>query len=300
MNHRETRATGAIAVPIPVDSPTVMLDNETGTEGRKLHRIRRNGASMALVIGGLCTLAVIGVPASGAPAPARAPVAAELTAAAEGASSGGPAGIAAAGNSTRLDRNGLEADMARLQGVVQRQMKARDWDAALATLEEMAALDVEHPKLYLQVVLLHNRKGTLDEAAGAMDRIGTASGPGRVYGEGLLRYFRKDVDGAAEMFERSLEAYARAAHPAGQAASHSALGNIHKRRKEIDQAVEEYEAARRLLESVDDRQGLIDLLSNLAKLERQRGRPVAAAEQQRRVLVLRRQRHPRSSRRPGM
>ncbi len=180
-----------------------------------------------------------------------------------------------------------ETSISALQRDVLEAFKSEDWERSRQLIQQMAALDPDHPKVYLQAILLQQRRGALGEAMGELDRLGLRSVPGRLYGEGILAVMERRHDAAREPLARALEEYGQMGHAAGRAAAHTALGNLERRQGQLEQAAESYEAARADLKAIGDRQGLVDIVANLAKLEREMGRPAEAASRQREVLAIR-------------
>src|SRR6266850_2241557 len=176
-----------------------------------------------------------------------------------------------------IDPIATEERIGELQLEYDSHVKAKDWEGALQAIRQAALLDPDHPKPYLQVVLLANRRGAP----------GQAGGPGRIYGDGVALFMSDNPTAAAAAFKRALELFREKDHAAGQAACHTALGNVEKQSDRLDEAIADYEAAALLLSRIRDRLGMADIQSNLAKLERQAGRPQRAADRQREVLKLR-------------
>lgn len=170
---------------------------------------------------------------------------------------------------------------------VDQHMEAEAWEDALRILREMASLDPEHPKVYLQAVVLQKRRGRVEDARSLIESLGSAGGAGRLYGMGVLGSFMGRDQDAVPLLERALEAYGAAGHAAGEAASHTALGLIEERARRWSEAEARYVAARDLLETLHDRHGLAGILSNLGKVELGRGRLDAALERQGEALSIR-------------
>ena len=183
----------------------------------------------------------------------------------------------------------LEDRMSELASEVEERMTAHDWEAAESVILEMAALDVDHPKAYLQAVLLQRARGHLEDAPALMGRVGPPTSPGRAYGDAVLRFFVRRPDEAPTLFRRALEAYRRIGHIAGQAACHAGLGNVDYGSGRLDEAQAHYEQAVELQEQIGDLKAMIDLMDSLARVESKRGNHERAVARQRRVVALREQ-----------
>lgn len=177
----------------------------------------------------------------------------------------------------------LEQRMLALQQSHEKQMSDQDWDGATGILREMAALDPEHPKIYLQTLLMQDRRGKRDETPALMDSLGLPHGPGRIYGEGLASLFRKRLDDGFRGFSKALPQYRARGHLAGQAACHFGLGYIAKDPTvlNLNEAIRQYDAARAILKKLRDVKGLDDVLQATATI---------AASQQMHALALQRYR----------
>jgi len=180
-----------------------------------------------------------------------------------------------------------EARLAAMQLRTQERQAAGDVEGALALLPEMAAVDPGHPKPYIRLVLIELGRGGLDQVPAELDQLGLRDAAGRLYADGMLAFFRGATSEADASFSRALELYTTRRHAAGQAACHTALGNVRDAARDFDAAVAAFEAAIPLLQEIRDRWGLADVHGNLAKVERERGDAAAALEHQREVLELR-------------
>ncbi len=128
----------------------------------------------------------------------------------------------------------------------------------------MAAVDPNHPKPYLKAVMVELRRGQVQQAPSLMDRLGPKAGPGRTYGDAFYAVVGGHPDEAVAGFEKALAAYTRSGHLAGQAACHTALGNMATRRSDYKSAAEHFDLADHLLQKVGDRGGLADVLLSRA------------------------------------
>lgn len=185
------------------------------------------------------------------------------------------------------DPAALEKRIGELRQKAEQQRNARNWEGVTGTLREMAALDPEHPKVYLQTVLLQERRGKLDEAAALMDGLGLPRGPGRTYGQGVSSFIQRHADEASRSFSSALKGYRSLGHIAGQAACHNGLGIIAKNASRVKEAIRQYSAARALLKKIQDERGMDDLLHETAGLEAGRGRYGPALARYRQSLALR-------------
>lgn len=181
-----------------------------------------------------------------------------------------------------------EARINELQLIAQQRFAEKNWEGAREVIARIASIDPHHPKAYLLVMLMQQRRGALGDVVIELDKAGLTSEAGRLYAQGVAAVMERRHEEARDILERALKLYGEMPHPAGLAAGHTALGNLQRRLNRPDLAAAEYEAARRQLESIEDQLGLADLLSNLAKMEREARRPAAGAALQREVLAIRR------------
>ncbi|MGH9869751.1 MAG: CHAT domain-containing protein [Candidatus Polarisedimenticolia bacterium] len=193
-----------------------------------------------------------------------------------------------ASRTSGLDPAAIEQQIGRLQLKHDDRIKAQDWDGALDAIREALALDGDHPVPYRQAVLMLRRRDQVDKTAELLGSLDPDGRPGRVYGEGVALFF---VPGkraeARQAFERALAMYAARGHAAGQAASHTALGNLDRQAGKWTEALAHDDAAVPWLEQLGDRIGMADVRANQAQMERRLGRPEAALERQRQVLAIR-------------
>src|SRR5262245_58887860 len=180
-----------------------------------------------------------------------------------------------------------ESQISDLAKNVLEQFKSQDWERSRQLIRQMAALDPDHPKVYLHVVLMQQRRDALSETVAELDRLALRSAPGRLYAQGILDMMERRPDAARETLGRALEATDGIDNGAGRAAANTALGNIDRRQDRFESAAKSYEAASVDLEKIGDQAGQVDILANLAKLERDRGRPLEAAARQREILAIR-------------
>jgi len=181
----------------------------------------------------------------------------------------------------------IEERMTGLASEVQRLAGSEDWDGATAAIRQMAALDPEHPKVYIEAVQLHMRTQRLTEAEAFIGELGSDGGPGRAFATGMILTYQQQLPDAASRFGKALESYRGASHLAGQAASLNALGITALQLGNLDEAVERYESALALLDRIPDPQGAVGVRSNLADTESRLGRPERALEWQRSLLTIR-------------
>src|SRR5262245_51500815 len=186
-----------------------------------------------------------------------------------------------------LDPVAIEQRMLQLRLRVEAEKAVKNWDGATAIIREMATLDPEHPKVYLEAVLLQVRRGKPGEGTALMDSLGLPHGPGRSYGQGVMSAIQRRPDEAVRLFSKALTGYRSQRHIAGQAACHTGLGIVAKDRSDLNESVKQYEAAQRLLDKIRDLQGSSDVLHQMADLEMQRGRPALALQRHRQALAVR-------------
>lgn len=143
---------------------------------------------------------------------------------------------------------------------IDEQTRASHWEAAEAIVREMAAIDPNHPKAYFRAVTLERDRRQPEKAPLLMDTLGPKDGPGRACGDALIAFFGGQLDAASAGFTAALAKYEELGHTAGQAACHTALGNIARRISKYEEAAQQYDAATGLLEKLGDRAGLADML----------------------------------------
>ena len=186
-----------------------------------------------------------------------------------------------------LDPVAIEQRMLQLRLRIETEKAAKNWDGVTAIIREMATLDPEHPKVYLEAVLVQERRGKPGEGAALMDSLGLPHGPGRSYGQGVTSVIQRRLDEAVRSFSKALTGYRSLGHLAGQAACHTGLGIVAKGRSDLNESVKQYEAAQRLLDKIQDLQGSSDVLHEMADLEMRRGRPALALRRHRQALAVR-------------
>jgi CHAT domain-containing protein/tetratricopeptide (TPR) repeat protein len=177
--------------------------------------------------------------------------------------------------------------MVALQQRSDGQKNAQDWDGATATIREMAALDPEHPKVYLQIVLVQDRRGKREATTALMDSLDLPHGPGRIYGEAVASLIQKRPDPASRAFSKALQQYRARGHIAGQAACHFGLGRIAKDVPNPNEAIKQYDAAAVLLKRLKDVKGTDDLLQETAKIAANQGQHAEALRRYRESLAFR-------------
>jgi tetratricopeptide (TPR) repeat protein len=91
----------------------------------------------------------------------------------------------------------------------------------------------------------------------------------------MMSYMTGKPDDARQGFAVALETYTARRHVAGQAACHTALGNV-ARAKDPEAAAKEFADASELLDRAGDRHGLAEILNNRADLELKIHGPSAA------------------------
>jgi len=168
-------------------------------------------------------------------------------------------------------------------------MAGKDWPGAMQVTRRMSAVDPEHPQVFLGLVLMSARQGKLAEVAALQEDFSPLPGPGRAYGDAVLLFLQGKSDESFAACERALKGYLAAGHASGEASARTLLGNLHLRSLRPDDAVLQYTRVVEILEDLEDRKGLGDLLDNLGSVEFQRGNMTDALENQRRALAIRRE-----------
>lgn len=180
-----------------------------------------------------------------------------------------------------------ELQMRALQAERDAFMGAKDWPGVLQVTRRMSTVDPEHPQIFLGLVLMSARQGKLGEAAALQEDFSPQPGPGRAYGGAVLLFLQGKSAESFAACERALEGYLADDHPSGEASARTLLGNLHLRSLRPDDAVREYARVVEILDDLQDRKGLGDLLDNLGSVEFQRGNLEGALENQRRALTIR-------------
>src|SRR6185295_15129292 len=165
-------------------------------------------------------------------------------------------------------------------------LDAGDRERALAAVPTMAALDAEHPKVYLLLAEVHASGDRWDEARRLMDELGS-NGAGRRYGEGCLLLFGRKYDTAVLAFTEAGTLYHALGHLGGEASSDLALGNALQALARSDEARDALVRARTLFDRLGDPAGASAVLVQLARIDADRGDYDAALARQREALALR-------------
>src|SRR5262249_45215257 len=189
-----------------------------------------------------------------------------------------PTGSPPSRQEARINALGLEFD---------EQTSAKNWDKAEALVREMAAIDPDHPKVYLRAVMLQKARGQTDRIDSFMDRLGPKDGPGRIYGEALFALMFGRIKEGTEGMSRALERYESMRHVAGQAACHTALGIAASQGRDFSAAARHFAAANGFLDQLGDRSGAADVLLSRADALLGDHKPSQAAESARRAVEIR-------------
>lgn len=179
-----------------------------------------------------------------------------------------------------------ETEIGRLQTEFNERRVQADEPGARDVLRRMAALDAEHPKLYISAATMYAAVEQHEDALALMESLGSG-GPGLTFGQGVLSYFRKDYTASLQSLTEALQRYRDLGHAAGQAACHNWLGLTLRKQSRLDEAAESFRSALPLLEQLADLLAVSDVASNLGKLEFDRGRPQEALAIQRQALAIR-------------
>jgi tetratricopeptide (TPR) repeat protein len=179
----------------------------------------------------------------------------------------------------------VESRLAELQTRFDAHRIAREWDAAVAVLDEMSRLDRDHPRIYVSAATLLMQEKSF-EAAALWARFGP-DGPGRRLGGGVMAFFERRDGEAGRLLGEAVALYQELGHLAGQATAHTMLGLVLRRQSRLTEATAELEIALALQERIGDPLAQADIVSNLGKVELDAGRPSEALALQRRALALR-------------
>jgi tetratricopeptide (TPR) repeat protein len=187
----------------------------------------------------------------------------------------------------------LPEDLLRREAVIrelylhaEREWSGGDANEALARIRSILSRDPEHPLASLGLVLRQERAGSLDKTEAQLAAYLARDGPARSYGLGVLRFFQGRLSDAEDLFRKALREYEARAHPSGEAAAWTGLGNVLMYTSRYREALNSYALARSLAERLGDEKSVAEILGNVAGVRREMGETHSALAASREALGI--------------